>query len=157
MAEEHESTMYLARHAEKQSNVENPGLTDAGEKRANLLSDLLADAGITTIWSTDFNRTRLTAEPLASRLDIPVQIYDHNALDDLAENLAENQADSGQVALVVGHSNTTTELVRLLGGSPGSPIADDGEYDRLYRVRIKQNGTVETELRRYGEPYQSEK
>lgn len=149
MAEAPSSTVYLVRHAEKEKNRENPILSEAGASRAEFLADLLDESGITVIWSTDFNRTRLTAEPLATRLGIPVTIYDHKALEDLAAMLA----DSGQVSLVVGHSNTTTEMVSLLGGNPGSPIDDNGEYDRLYRVHIQSNGVVDTELKRYGTAY----
>jgi hypothetical protein len=56
--------------------------------------------------------------------------------------------------LVVGHSNTTPELVEILGGKPGPPIDDANEYDRLYVVTITEDGAVTTEMRRYGEPSQ---
>ena len=42
---------------------------------------------------------------------------------------------------VVGHSNTTDELARLLGGDGGTPIGHD-EYDRLYRVDLANGDTV---------------
>ncbi|HEX6202017.1 MAG TPA: hypothetical protein VF100_03370, partial [Thermoanaerobaculia bacterium] len=68
-------------------------------------------------------------------------IYDPRRLAELAAAL---RAGEGTV-LVVGHSNTTPELVRLLGGDPGAPIAHD-EHDRLYRV---DPASGETTLERF--------
>jgi hypothetical protein len=51
---------------------------------------------------------------------------------------------------VVGHSDTTPELVGLLGGDPGAPIDEPTEYDRLYVVTLGPDGTVTTVLLRYG-------
>ena len=51
---------------------------------------------------------------------------------------------SGPV-LVVGHSNTLPELVRLFGGAPGADIGDD-EYDRLYQLTPTAGGAVRTIL-----------
>jgi hypothetical protein len=45
--------------------------------------------------------------------------------------------------VVIGHSNTLPELVRLLGGAPGTDIADD-EFDRLYQLLPGVNGQVRT-------------
>jgi hypothetical protein len=53
---------------------------------------------------------------------------------------------------VVGHSNTTTELVTLLGGEPGTEIEESSEYDRLYILTINPSG-VTTLLLRYGSEY----
>ena len=43
--------------------------------------------------------------------------------------------------MVVGHSNTTPELVELMGGEGGEPIVESWEYDRLYLVQT-ENGKV---------------
>ncbi len=52
--------------------------------------------------------------------------------------------------LVVGHSNTTHDLVTALGGDPGPPI-ESLEYDRLYLVSMEEGG-VRTILLRFGAP-----
>jgi len=67
--------------------------------------------------------------------------------------LAAELKTPGRRSLVVGHSDTTSELVGLLGGEPGPPIDEPGEYDRLYVVRVGPEGSVTTELRRYGALY----
>ena len=49
-------------------------------------------------------------------------------------------------ALVVGHSNTTPELVDLLGGEGGPPIVEEWEYDRLYLLRVANGKVMRTVL-----------
>ena len=54
--------------------------------------------------------------------------------------------------LVVGHSDTTPELVRALGGDPGEPIVRF-EYDRIYVVFVLPGGAAGTAIFRYGSRY----
>lgn len=146
---QNETVIFLVRHAEKTRAATDPVLTEAGEARALLLAELLADEGIQHVHSTDYARTRLTAKPLAARLGIEVELYDPAGLPAFAEALREG----GGRHLVVGHSNTTTKLVSLLGGEAGAPIDHNGENDRLYRVTVDSSGEATTELSRYGVPY----
>jgi hypothetical protein len=57
--------VFLVRHAEKQTDGEDPALTAAGRQRALELARLLGESGISEVYSTDFARTRDTAAPLA--------------------------------------------------------------------------------------------
>lgn len=138
--------IFLVRHAEKTADREDPELTVEGAARAGELAALLADAGITAIHSTDFRRTRETAAPLATRLGLEIRNYHW---DDM-EVLARVMRREGGRHLVVGHSDTTPELVGLLGGEPGPPIDEATEYDRLYVVTIGPDGEVTTLLLHYG-------
>lgn len=140
--------IFLVRHAEKLTVQEDPGLSEAGHLRAKELAKLLQDAGIEHIYSTDFIRTRDTAAPLANHLGLAVTIYDWDDLDTLATELKT----AGRRSLVVGHSDTTPQLVDMLGAEPGPPIDEQTEYDRLYVVTIAEDGVVTTELRRYDPP-----
>ena len=133
----------LVRHAETAAG-DDPELSEQGRLRAERLAGLLAEEGIERILATDTRRARATASPLARRLGLELEIYDPRALPDLA---AELRRDGG-VVLVVGHSNTTPALVRLLGGDPDTPIRHD-EYDRLYRIELVDG---ETTLDRYSAP-----
>ena len=141
------ATVFLVRHAEKMADAEDPALSDAGKVRAQALAGLLRDAGIEAIYSTDYRRTRDTAAPLAAQLQLNVTIYDPGQLDSLVATIRRH----GGRTLVVGHSNTTPELVGLLGGEPGPPIDEASEYDRLYVVTIGADGAVSTVLLRYGD------
>ena len=144
-------TIYLVRHAEKVTgealnalpDPSDPPLTDAGTTRAVLLSDRLSDAGIERVWSTDTIRTRDTAQPLADRLGIAVEIYDASDLVAFAAELKED----GRTVLVVGHSNTTPGLAEALGADPGTPIIEATEYDRLYVIDLNTGGG---EIQRFG-------
>jgi len=71
-AEPGAATIFLVRHAEKVNASEDPRLSRAGKRRARALADLLEDAGIERIYSSDYRRCRDTANPLAARLEIPV-------------------------------------------------------------------------------------
>jgi AmmeMemoRadiSam system protein B/AmmeMemoRadiSam system protein A len=144
------NTIFLVRHAEKvRDESADPPLSPAGRRRAVSLADMLEDAGITHIHSTDFRRTRETAEPLAERLGLAVETYDGGGLSDFARRLKELPGRH----LVSGHSNTTHELVDLLGGEPGTPIVEDGENDRLYILTRQPDGRVNTVLLRFGERF----
>jgi phosphohistidine phosphatase SixA len=146
-ADEEAAVVYLVRHAEKSDAGRDPQLSAAGRQRALLLANMLRDAGITRIYSTDFIRTRDTAAPLADLLDAEIGIYDGEDLDELISSLSQ----SGARSLVVGHSNTTPELVELLGGESGGEIDEASEYDRLYILTIRNPGEAETVLIRYGQ------
>ena len=137
--------VFLVRHAEKASASPDPGLTEAGETRAQALAELLRDAGVDVVYSTDYRRTRDTAAPLAVKLGLGLTTYDPRNLGELAADIRSQ----GVRCLVVGHSNTTPELVGLLGGEPGPPIDEKSEYDRLYVVTIGADGAVETVVLRY--------
>lgn len=142
-ADSPESAFFLVRHAEKADQSEDPPLTEQGHARARGLARLLKDAGVETIYSSDFVRTRDTAAPLASALGLEVTSYDPKALPELAERLLSSPGRY----LVVGHSNTTPEMAGLLGGEPGAPIPED-EYDRIYVLtRHPGAGTTTVVLR----------
>jgi phosphohistidine phosphatase SixA len=139
-------TIYLVRHAEKQAG-DDPSLTDAGLERAELLGELLSNAGVEKIWSSDYQRTRETAAPLAAHLGLNVEIYNASDLPALADRLTADRLTS----LVVGHSNTTPQLAELLGAAPGEPIVEANEYDRLYVIERRDGVTVSDKIRRFGQ------
>jgi phosphohistidine phosphatase SixA len=140
----------LVRHAEKAADhPTDPSLTREGHARAAELARLLGRSDVTAVLSSDYRRTRDTAAPLADRLGIEVELYDAGALDALATELLGR---TGSI-VVVGHSNTTPELVTLLGGDPGEPI-DDAEYDRLYVVHPVEGGPSATLVLRFGRPWE---
>ena len=136
--------MFLVRHAGKVDDSADPPPSRAGRERATLLADMLRDAGLTHLHSSDFERTRDTAAPVSTRIGVDVDLYDPRDLEGMAERL---RATPGR-HLVSGHSNTTPQLVRLLGGE--ATDIPDHEYDRLYIVTLHPDGSVSTVLIRYG-------
>ena len=141
-----ETIVYLVRHAERASGEADSPLSEAGRERAGTLERLLRDAPLRSVSSTDTRRTRDTAAPVARAHGLTVEIYDGGDPAALVERL---RAAPGQ-HLIVGHSNTVPELVRLLGGEPMGEIADD-EYDRFYVVVPGDGqGRVPSALLRFG-------
>ncbi|WP_226642366.1 SixA phosphatase family protein [Microbulbifer variabilis] len=141
--------IYLVRHGEKQQGPDagrDPQLAEAGKARAEQLARILEGVEIDAVFSTDFIRTKETARPLAEQRGLPIQSYDYRKLKEFATELEQ----AGDRILVVGHSNTTPEIVALLGGEQGTPIRESDEYDRLYIV-IRDRSQVTTLLQRYGE------
>jgi broad specificity phosphatase PhoE len=134
------SAIYLVRHGEKLAG-QDPELSPRGQERARHVAAILHRAGITAIFSTPTARTRQTAAPLAQQTGVTVQLYDPAA----PKALVEQVRALGGVVVVVGHSNTLPELVKLFGGAPGAEIADD-EFDRLYQLLPGANGQVKTVL-----------
>ena len=134
-----QEAVFVIRHAEKQSESNDPPtpLSEAGTARAQRLAQMLKDAGVTAILSTDTVRTRSTAEPLARMRGIPVEIYAANnaqgAVDPgiLVRTLREHHAKD--VVLVVGHGNTVGPLLAALG-CPGEVRIGSAEYDNLFVV-----------------------
>ncbi len=137
-----DNVIVLVRHAEKVDDSRDAELSETGRARADVLAGLLKDMKIDTIYSSDYIRTRDTARPLAEALGLDLELYDPGDLEALATKL---RAAEGRI-LVVGHSNTTPRLVGLIGGEPGTDIADD-EYDRLYIVVAGSGGPVTSLLR----------
>ncbi len=139
-----QTVVILVRHAERADDSSGSLLTEAGRARARALAAMVKDAGIRAVYSTDTRRTLDTAEPTAEALAKRIEVYDGNELPDFAKNLRAR----GVRALVVGHSDTTPELVALLGGDAGSPIAPD-EYDRMYLLTLFNDGKTSTTLLRF--------
>ena len=122
------ATFYLLRHAEKQTG-DNPELTVQGQKRAGRVAKLLSLSDIQAVYSTDYQRTRQTAEPIAQVKNLPVQLYNPKSLKQFAQKLI----DLNENAIIVGHSNTTPELVNLLSGQT-VPAMDEGTFNLIYQV-----------------------
>ena len=129
--------LYLVRHAEKQADgSRDPALTEAGKQRSQQLANWLQDKHIKDIWSSDYKRTRDTAKPLLSSLGLQLNIYDPGDLTALSKNLLDKQHN----ALIVGHSNTTPELARLLCQCDIEDMVDS-EYDRLIEISVVDGET----------------
>jgi len=101
-------------------------LNTAGQARAEELRHALGDVGITAIFVTSWQRTQLTAQPLASDLGLSPVVQDSVA----ATVAAVRALPRSTAVLLVGHSNTVPELITGLGAPSISPITA-GEFDRL--------------------------
>ncbi|HVE77446.1 MAG TPA: histidine phosphatase family protein [Gemmatimonadaceae bacterium] len=148
--------IYLVRHAEKIDDSRDAALSEAGLRRADALAEALANAAITAVYATQFQRTQRTAAPLAGRAGVAT-ILEAAGGDAAAHARAVAEAirtrHAGARILVVGHSNTVPRIVRALGGAAPEKLGDN-EYDSLFIVTIpgRAGGAVTTVRARYGEP-----
>jgi broad specificity phosphatase PhoE len=125
-------SIYLIRHAEKADDgSKDPMLTIQGQQRAQNIADMLSHANIQHVYATDYQRTQLTAKPLADYLGINVTTYNPSELTAFAEQLKQQKGN----ALVVGHSNTTPMLTHLLSGKPEIKLAET-DFDYMFQVVI---------------------
>jgi len=148
-AQDDATVVYLVRHAERaEDGTDDPAISPEGWARAGLLGEMLRDAGVTRIHTTDYRRTRMTGTPLAMITGLDMDEYDPRDLEGFAERLRGMPGRH----LVLGHSDTTPDLVVALGGDPGSPI-EETEYDRLYVVTLTARG-ASTVLLRFGARYE---
>jgi broad specificity phosphatase PhoE len=130
--------IFFVRHAEKSvvSKVDPP-LTPEGEKRAIDLAKILKGKKIKHIYSTQTIRTVSTAKPLSEILSIPIDLYANDTMPKFLYRLLE----SGENALVVGHSNTVLKMIEELDLRPVKKEIPDAEYDNLFVVYLKsKNG-----------------
>lgn len=147
------STVILVRHAERAASpASDPVLTDAGVARAQALKVVLADAGVSAVVATQYQRTTLTAKPLADSLKLGFTIVRAGAalqahLDSVATVVKRHPA--GSVVLVVGHSNTIPGIIAALGG-PRMPDLCDGQYSSLFIMTIPASGAPRLVRATYG-------
>jgi broad specificity phosphatase PhoE len=89
------------------------------------------------VLSTDYTRTRNTAQPTAAGAGITVAYYDPKNQEAFVADLRSSEGN----ILVVGHSNTVSQLANAFVGE-GEKFADltDLEYDFIYVVTLEKNG-----------------
>lgn len=152
------TTVIFVRHAEKAAEpADNPGLTEAGKRRAAELARQLVDAdvvpglGVDAVFSTPYRRTEETAKPVADALGLTINSYDAADTELFIEELVKDY--KGKIILVVGHSNTVPAMIGNMGASKKVPPIAEGEYDNIYLVSIPWFGKTKTIRLRYGEPY----
>jgi broad specificity phosphatase PhoE len=155
------TTVIVVRHAERAAEPrQDPVLSPEGVARANALLEAVRDAGIDAIYTTQYARTRLTAEPIARALGLETRVIEAtpNTMapgsagshpDQVAARIRQEHA-AGTV-LVVGHSNTVPAIVAALGGGDVGPIADD-VYDNLFIVQLDASGKATLIRTRFGAP-----
>ena len=129
------TTYYLIRHAEKlriDKTDKNPNLNFNGYKRAEAWKDVFSDVPFDAIYSTDYNRTKLTAKPTATSKNLPILLYNPNTM--YSEAFQNNT--KGKTVLVVGHSNTTNVFANKILGIEKYKEIKDNNNSNLYIVTI---------------------
>jgi broad specificity phosphatase PhoE len=145
------TTIYLVRHAEKITTApgnKDPLLSENGQFRAALLAKKLKKVKLQNIYSTNYNRTKLTATPTAIKQHKTILIYDPQQLKNTASTILKD--NQGKNVLIIGHSNTVLETIEALGGKKPIDRITDQEYNYFFKLTINQDGTTMVAVSHYG-------
>ncbi len=145
------TTVILIRHAEKviDPNNSDPDLSPAGQARAQELARMFGDAGINTIYATQYKRTQQTVKPLADKLGLPITQVNSKSTPELLSLIRAQHR--GETIFIAGHNNSVPEIIAALGG-PAYPTIPESEYDNLYVVTVYRTGKAKVVKMKYGAP-----
>ena len=155
------TTVILVRHAEKEAEPkQDPPLTKEGVARSQELARLLSTAGIKAIYTSQFVRTKQTAEPLTAKSGVSatvltikpnpsnLRLIAEESTAELVNKILQRPGDS---ALVIGHSNWIPDVIKMLGGDV-VPTIDEQKFDDLFVVTIYGKGKAKVVQMKYGAP-----
>ena len=152
-------TVFLIRHAEKEDEPrQDPPLRKEGIARSQELAHLLSGAGIKAIFTSQFARTKQTAEPLATKLGLTVASFTLKsnpsnprqiAVESTAEVTNKILERAGESVLVIGHSNSIPDVIKMLGGDV-VPTIDERKFDDLFIVTVYAKGKAKVVQMKYG-------
>ena len=144
------TTVILIRHAERQnpgSTKPDPRLNAAGKARAKKLIHVIGPSGVKAIYHSHFARSRETARPLATHLELSPIVMDEPP--QIKSDILSHHG--GQTVLVVGHSDTIPDLINRLGAG-SVPAIDDNEFDNLFIVKVFGQQSASVTRLKYGNP-----
>lgn len=152
-------TVYLVRHAERADEPrQDPPLTEKGTLRSQELARMLSNANIKAIITSQYLRTKQTAEPLAKQANVAVtsislslspsnpRMISEQSTAEVTNKILER---GGESVLVVGHSNSIPDVIKMLGGDV-SPAIDEKKFDDLFVVTVYAKGKAKVAHMKYG-------
>ncbi len=144
------TTLYVTRHFEKGPG-NDPGLTAAGQRRARLLAQMLANTRISCIITSELRRTIETVLPLGESLAIAEddfqKIGDINEVVEYIRSLPQ-----GATAILSHHSFTLHQILTGLCVPGHEDIRISGSaYDNLFIVLFPSGGTPKLHHLKHGE------
>jgi histidine phosphatase superfamily protein (branch 1) len=138
LAIEAQQAIFLLRHAEQVPDVEEPPLTEVGQRRARTLAKMFKDAGINAIYTNLRLRSIQTAEPLAKALNVESKALpaSRDDVDGLIRALRTHPRD--RVLIVTGSLNIPHILKAL--GHPVEVTIPPFEYDNVFVIFPRDQG-----------------
>jgi broad specificity phosphatase PhoE len=121
--------VYVVRHGEKLDDSKDPPLSAAGDARAARLARMLETSGVTSIFTTQYQRTVQFAAPVARALKITPVVHPAGDTPGLLRRIWAHGADD--IVLVVGHGNTVPEILKGLGVGGAVKIAET-DFDDMF-------------------------
>lgn len=145
------TVVIVVRHAEKGMTPANdPPLTEAGSARAKALAAALASAHVQAVITTQLVRSRDTGRPTAEAKGAPMEVVQAGGAGHAKAVADAARRHAGKTVLVVGHSNTVTQIVEALGGPPAKDLCDS-EYSWIWTV-VLDGGSARVVRSTFGAP-----
>jgi len=154
-------TVFVVRHAEKEDEPkQDPPLKKQGVARSQELARILGGANIKAIYTSQFARTKLTAEPLVAKTGLTItsltlkpnpsnlRLIAEESTTDLINKILQRLGES---ILVIGHSNWIPDVIKMLGGDT-VPTIDEQKFDDLFIVTVYAKGKAKVVQLKYGAP-----
>ena len=126
---------YFIRHAEKAVSSKNPDLSEKGLERAQQWKILFSKIDFDGVYSTDFNRTLQTIQPIVADNNRLLKIYNPKMMD--VE--AFKKETHGKTILIVGHSNTIPSMVNQIIKENKYTDIEENQFGNLYIVTLFEN------------------
>lgn len=143
-------TIVLVRHAEKSTTGSaedmakgDPELSPEGRERAERLAKAVKKYKPDVVYSTDYKRTKQTAEPIAKLRGKEVQTYDPAKQADLIPLMLNGKPKH---YLIIGHSNTTPAIANLLFKKEVFKQLPDTEYGVYWVIKTKKGVVTKVEM-----------
>lgn len=128
---------YFIRHAEKADSSKNPDLSEKGLERAQEWKALFSEINFDAVYSTNFNRTLQTIQPIVAGNNQLLKIYNPKMID---VELFKKETH-GKTILIVGHSNTVPNMVnQIIKENKYVDIAEN-QFGNLYIITLFENQT----------------
>ena len=143
-------TIVLARHVEKDGSAaadpNDPTLSDEGRRRAERLAKRIKGYRPGAIYSTNYRRTRETAEPMAKRRKLSVKTYDPRNQKTLVDEIMNSRTKR---FFVVGHSNTIPGLANLLAKKEIFKNLEESEFGVIWVIKLRESKEPEIKVLSY--------
>ncbi len=129
---------YFIRHAEKVDSSKNPDLSEKGLEKAQQWKTLFSKINFDAVYSTDFNRTLQTIQPIVADNNQLLKIYNPKMID----IEAFKKETHGKTILIVGHSNTIPNMVNQIIKENKYTNIEENQFGNLYIVTLFENQIV---------------
>jgi 2,3-bisphosphoglycerate-dependent phosphoglycerate mutase len=143
-------TIILVRHAEKDSSPSadpnDPALSPEGRERAEKLAKRIKGYHVGAVYSSNYRRTKGTAEPVAKRRKKEIAVYDPRNQQALIEEIMKSNTKR---VLVVGHSNTIPALANLLVKKELFKNLEENEFGAIWVIKLRPDKPAEVKVMSY--------
>lgn len=124
------TTIYMIRHAEKDTIGSNPELSEKGVKHALAWAKYFEDIPIDYFYTTITRRTQQTCASVAASKQKSIQFY--KIPDFTLKEVIEKH--KGKTVLIVGHGNTIPNQINVLLGNEKYKHIKESDFDNLYKL-----------------------